>query len=107
MAEHICLSCRGPVHEVHGKFGWFYGCNRYPSCKGTHPIVEDDPCPNCEGKLEKVVTPNAWFLKCPTCHTDFPHNRVHHSRRGDGDDEFAREMDDIYGFNMSSFGGND
>ena len=30
-----CPLCGGPMHKVKGKFGTFYGCNKFPKCKGS------------------------------------------------------------------------
>lgn len=34
----VCPACGGSTHKVTGRFGGFYGCDRYPSCKGSRNI---------------------------------------------------------------------
>lgn len=35
-----CPICHGPTHFVKdGEFGPFYGCNKYPKCKGSRNYV--------------------------------------------------------------------
>jgi ssDNA-binding Zn-finger/Zn-ribbon topoisomerase 1 len=35
-----CPVCRGPTHFVKdNEFGPFYGCNKYPKCKGSRNYV--------------------------------------------------------------------
>lgn len=35
MQEKLCPKCGNPMKMRKGKFGNFYGCSKYPSCKGT------------------------------------------------------------------------
>jgi ssDNA-binding Zn-finger/Zn-ribbon topoisomerase 1 len=30
-----CPDCGGPMAERNGEYGFFYGCKRYPECRGT------------------------------------------------------------------------
>jgi hypothetical protein len=31
----LCPKCGGKTHKLSGKFGEFYGCDNFPSCKGS------------------------------------------------------------------------
>lgn len=33
-----CPLCPARARLRHGKRGWFYGCSRYPACRGTKPV---------------------------------------------------------------------
>lgn len=35
--DPLCPKCGSPMLLRTSKFGQFYGCSRYPSCKGTRP----------------------------------------------------------------------
>lgn len=35
-----CPQCNSPMAERNGKFGRFWGCTRYPECKGTRHIAK-------------------------------------------------------------------
>jgi ssDNA-binding Zn-finger/Zn-ribbon topoisomerase 1 len=52
VSEGICPKCGGTLIEKKGKFGDFYGCSNYPSCK---IVIEDTPthevCPNCSSMM--------------------------------------------------------
>lgn len=37
-ASPTCPQCKSPMAERSGKFGRFWGCTRYPECKGTRHI---------------------------------------------------------------------
>lgn len=34
--ELLCGDCGGPMFLKFGRYGPFYGCGRYPDCKGVH-----------------------------------------------------------------------
>ena len=38
--DDYCPDCGGPLHEVAGKFGVFYGCDDFPKCKGARKFKE-------------------------------------------------------------------
>ena len=38
----LCPKCGAEMVKRHGKYGWFYGCSRYPDCRGTRPISYND-----------------------------------------------------------------
>jgi len=46
-----CPVCGAPMELRQGKFGRFYGCTRYPECKGTRPYAIGVPCPLCGAEL--------------------------------------------------------
>jgi len=33
--ETLCPDCNGPMISRSGKFGVFWGCKKFPECKGT------------------------------------------------------------------------
>ncbi len=41
--EIRCRSCGGPMVKRKSARGPFYGCRRYPKCKGTQPLSDDEP----------------------------------------------------------------
>ena len=53
IAEGVtCDICGKQMVIREGRFGKFYGCIDYPTCKGIKPIVTEVECPKChEGKL--------------------------------------------------------
>ncbi|HID34335.1 MAG TPA: type I DNA topoisomerase [Anaerolineae bacterium] len=50
-----CPECGGELVIREGRYGKFIGCSNYPTCKYTHPIVEDTgvTCPKCGGRIVK------------------------------------------------------
>ncbi len=30
-----CPECRGETHLINGQYGKFYGCNKFPKCRGS------------------------------------------------------------------------
>lgn len=34
----LCPKCGAAMVKRHGKYGWFYGCSRYPDCRGTRSL---------------------------------------------------------------------
>lgn len=43
MDENLCPLCSGPIHLIkHGKYGPFYGCNRYPHCRGSRKYIPEE-----------------------------------------------------------------
>ena len=38
--ENTCPKCGNPVIKKVGKYGYFYGCSNYPSCKFTASFSE-------------------------------------------------------------------
>lgn len=64
---HKCLKCGGDLKHVHGKFGWFFGCQN-ADCKAIFKDVEGKP-------VEKIAAPTGKVTiagfesgsKCPKC----------------------------------------
>ncbi|MFA6190545.1 MAG: type I DNA topoisomerase [Candidatus Staskawiczbacteria bacterium] len=60
--DKICPKCGAPLIERLGRFGRFYACSKFPECKHTESIEEDNntssvACPKCkEGKLKSRKT---------------------------------------------------
>jgi DNA topoisomerase-1 len=52
-----CPLCGAPLELREGKFGRFYGCTRYPQCKGTLPYYIGVPCPLCGAELVERYSP--------------------------------------------------
>ncbi len=44
----LCGTCGSPMVRRKGRTGEFYGCSRYPECRGTKPIPLGVKCPQCE-----------------------------------------------------------
>ena len=88
----ICPDCGSPLVEKFGRYGKFYSCSTYPTCKyikrtkaegatdeaATPPVESDIPCPNCGRMLVEKTGKYGKFLACPgypTCkyiHKDPP-----------------------------------
>jgi DNA topoisomerase-1 len=45
----ICPECGGRLILRRGRFGKFYGCENYPTCKYTESITTGIKCPECSG----------------------------------------------------------
>ncbi|MFQ6090886.1 MAG: DNA topoisomerase, partial [Candidatus Bipolaricaulia bacterium] len=52
-----CPLCGAPLELREGRFGRFYGCTRYPECKGTLPYTIGVPCPLCGAELVERYSP--------------------------------------------------
>lgn len=71
--DMICDLCGGHVVIRPGKYGAFYACEHYPTCKYTKPILHDIgvPCPKCGGKIVQKRGKNRMlFYSCehyPEC----------------------------------------
>jgi len=54
--ERKCPKCGAEVRERSGKYGWFWGCVRYPNCKGVWqpPNETDKPAEEREQKVIKT-----------------------------------------------------
>ena len=68
-----CPSCKGPMREIKGPHGTFFGCMKYPKCKGTRPGKEeaaqqkDAPsCPQCEAPMRLRKSAHGPFWGCST-----------------------------------------
>jgi DNA topoisomerase-1 len=58
-SDVMCHLCDKPMVLKKGRFGPFYGCSDYPTCKGTRRIGKD-------GK--PVPLPEPTGVECPRCH---------------------------------------
>ncbi len=80
-AYGVCPECGSELSVKRGKSGTFIGCQSYPSCQYTRPIVEhehvDDnvlpgtQCPECGHELAVKQGRYGMFIGCtnyPTCH---------------------------------------
>jgi DNA topoisomerase-1 len=67
--EMPCPVCGSQMIERWSRFGKFYGCTKFPECKGTVPL-------NREGKILRVKKED---LECPECGKELV---VRMSRRG-------------------------
>ena len=61
VAEGVfCDICGGQMLLRSGRFGKFYGCANYPSCKGIKPVTSGIKCPKCgEGELSEKYSPKS------------------------------------------------
>ena len=72
-----CPKCSGPMREIKGQHGTFYGCMNYPKCKGTLPGKEQaeqqknaPACPLCEAPMRLRKSAHGEFWGCskfPKC----------------------------------------
>ncbi len=53
VADMVCDLCGAPMVLRTGRYGSFYACSKYPTCKFTKPKTRDIgvPCPKCASKL--------------------------------------------------------
>lgn len=75
-AEVACPVCAAPMVERYSKNGKFFGCSRFPECKGTIPLdkqgkilrvsKEDLECPQCGKELVVRMSRRGPFLGCST-----------------------------------------
>ena len=71
--DMTCELCGKPVIIRPGKYGAFYACEDYPTCKFTKPILRDIgvPCPKCGKKIVQKRGKNRMiFYSCedyPAC----------------------------------------
>jgi DNA topoisomerase-1 len=72
--SEICPKCGKPMIIRFSKFGKFYACSGYPTCKTTKPflfIVKNRKCPKCTGDIVvKFTKTRKKFYGCshyPTC----------------------------------------
>jgi predicted RNA-binding Zn-ribbon protein involved in translation (DUF1610 family) len=62
-----CPKCGGKMVRRTGPKGPFYGCSRYPGCKGTRSLFQ---CPQCGGDMVRREGPRGSFYGClryPEC----------------------------------------
>ena len=89
MTDMVCEKCGAPMVLRNGRYGSFYACSAYPTCKFTKPKTRDIgvACPKCSAKLVMKTGRNktvfyscerypecdfsSWDMptdeKCPTC----------------------------------------
>jgi len=89
VTDMVCDKCGAPMVLRNGRFGSFYACSAYPTCKFTKPKTRDIgvACPKCSAKLVMKTGRNktvfyscerypecdfsSWDMptaeKCPTC----------------------------------------
>lgn len=71
----VCPVCGSAMVKRHGKYGDFYGCSNYPSCRHTEPVDGEKkrpdakpspyPCPRChKGTFQKRNGPYGPFWVC-------------------------------------------
>lgn len=55
ITDEKCEICGAPLVIRSGRFGEFYACSNFPTCRYTRQIVEEceGECPNCGGKIIK------------------------------------------------------
>ena len=41
----LCGDCGAKMSLRESKYGWFYGCTRFPRCRGTHCVHQDTKLP--------------------------------------------------------------
>jgi DNA topoisomerase-1 len=74
--EVACPVCNAPMVDRYSKNGKFFGCSRFPECKGTMPLdkrgrilrikKEDIECPLCGKELVVRMSRRGPFLGCST-----------------------------------------
>ncbi len=65
--KNACPKCGSKMVQRSGPKGPFYGCSRYPDCKGTRSLFQ---CPQCGGEMVKCEGPRGPFYGClryPDC----------------------------------------
>ncbi len=72
LADFKCEKCGGDIYIREGRYGKFYACSNYPSCKFTKPMTRELglPCPKCGSKLIARIGKNSDFYTCekyPEC----------------------------------------
>ena len=71
--DMVCELCGAPMVLRTGRYGSFYACSNYPTCKFTKAKVKDIgvPCPKCHAKMVMKVGRNKTvFYSCeryPAC----------------------------------------
>ncbi len=73
ITDMLCDQCGAPMVLRTGRYGNFYACSKYPTCKFTKPKTRDIgvPCPKCGAKLVMKTGRNKTvFYSCeryPAC----------------------------------------
>ena len=70
-----CPLCKSKLVLKNGKYGKFWACEKYPTCKGLVPLLLNEKCPECghhlverKGKWGRSFTgcsnyPNCKYIK--------------------------------------------
>jgi DNA topoisomerase I len=82
MTDVECEECNSPMLRKFGRNGPFLACSKYPECKFTQPLNEDEKpqltdhsCPKCESAMMIRTGRYGRFLACseyPECKTTLP-----------------------------------
>lgn len=83
--EHPCPHCgQGVLQQRTGRNGLFWGCSRYPQCRGSYDDDNGQPqkpkhgCPRCKkGALQLIKGKNGAFWGCtqyPSCRATYNDN---------------------------------
>ena len=71
MEDILCPDCgAGMVSRPDGKFGPYYGCSKYPQCKGKRKMPFGKKCPKCGNELYATLMIDKMKLACmgyPNC----------------------------------------
>ena len=73
IADEKCVQCSSDMILKEGRYGRFWACSNYPTCKSTLPFSTGLTCPRekCEGTLlEKRSKKNSTYYRCskaPEC----------------------------------------
>ncbi len=80
--DQVCSECGAKMVRKFGRNGPFLACSRYPECKHTEPLSEDEkpkptdhPCPTCGTPMMIRTGRYGRFLACsryPDCKTTLP-----------------------------------
>lgn len=55
MKDIKCPVCKAKMVPRNGKRGWFFGCARYPACKGAREIYTERPSPLCHPSEDALI----------------------------------------------------
>lgn len=90
----LCPECGSELSVRHSKHGGFIGCNSYPTCDYTRPLVqhesidtqviEGSECPECGNELAVKSGRFGIFIGC----THYP--ECHHIEKHDQDEETVK-----------------
>ncbi len=81
----VCALCGGRMKIIARGRDKFLGCENYPKCKSTRPILSDrikqlaaeTACPQCGQKpLEAQKGRYGEYLRCPTCAVNYSLNKL-------------------------------
>jgi len=82
MTDETCEECKAPLLRKFGRNGPFLACSKYPECKFTQPLNDDEKpqltdhiCPKCGSAMMIRTGRYGRFLACseyPSCKTTQP-----------------------------------